>query len=396
MTTTEHLRRLALAGIAGLTLLTGASCGTESTGSDTEASSSDKEKQTPSPSPTPTGLIRGTYAEQPGQVDDMQEALTGAGFECTTNAEPRMDLRMCSKGGEWEAQAFEPAGAVDAYVKFVADEKGTVVFAAFGHRGGSVLGGNAEEVWAPMRDEILQALLPETDAAIVVAGGGELEWGRYVEGQSDSGESHLIANGFEPRRVLPSAPVLSKQTKEQAFATLQAAELDCQFGHPMDFSDDTKDTTLYCTDPSFTSENEDGSIEGAISELTLRQSTGSAGIDTLLMQGRHASIPDDTRAIQTMLPKFREVDADPGVTAMADWFEEHLDGLPHSAYVGHHLVTISVVPESMTGDEVSAGAGPEQPALGLPADQGGIGTPTRHCPAHTESGRLPGCAALAE
>lgn len=366
-------RRTRVAALALLALVA-AGCGDDGGDSTSTNSNSDGEaseaKETPTPSPTPTTMIRGEYEAQPGQADDVQSTLEAAGFECSKHAEELVDLRACSKGMATEGGEYEDPNVTEANVRYASDPEGTVVFARIGTLGAG----------GPELDELLSqvhgALLPPEDAAIVEADGDTLSGGRYF---SADDRSYYIVNGTDPSSVVPGTLPFSELTKEDAFAKLQESpNLDCSFGAPMDISEESKEDTLTCYDTTFESDNEDGSIMGATSTMVLTENldASSVGLKTVRLSGEHASIPDDLRAVETLVPQLLDLTDEETSVAIADWIGAHLDGLPHTAYVGGYLTQIKVVPQSGLGDSVSAEAGPEIPALGLPAAEGGIDPPT--------------------
>ena len=84
----------------------------------------------------------------------------------------------------------------------------------------------------------------------------------------------------------------------------------------------------------------------------------------IVLEGSHATVPDDTAAVRALASHVDKLGPEPATAEIAAWLDDHLDGLPHSAYVADRLVTVRVVTESMLGDSVTAVAEQEQLALG--------------------------------
>src|SRR5262249_26264106 len=139
-----------------------------------------------------------------------------------------------------------------------------------------------------------------------------------------------------------------------------AEKMTCEFGDPVGFDTDHK--LLTCTDPSFKSKHEDGSIAGATATIVVTDS--GSGITDITLQGARGSVPDDLRGVTNMTPKLAALGTKAPLPAVQQWISGHLDGVPHSAYVGDRLVTLSVIPDSGTGDNVTADVALEEPQLG--------------------------------
>lgn len=134
------------------------------------------------------------------------------------------------------------------------------------------------------------ALTVLTIAAVVEADGDTLSVGRFV---TPSDTSYFIRDGVDPSSVIPTKLPYSELTKEEAFATLKESEnLDCSFGEPDDFTDETVDFALKCYETSFESKNEDGSIAGATSVPVVKEDRQAnySGLHTVSISGSHASM----------------------------------------------------------------------------------------------------------
>jgi hypothetical protein len=344
---------LATVGVLGLAA---AGCGGGDTGGHGSAQgASDKPTKQQPASPTPTAKMPpGTWKHQSGQADHVQQTLTGAGFECTRHSDKTIDLRLCSKGmKEPDRDKYSVPGVIGGSIRFYSAPDGTVLMAKIDNAGT-----NLAREWTTMQKQMFASVLPAEDAAIIAADGDKLTWGSYVKDPTNSDDGWLIANGYTPF-VSPSGESLPL-TKEQALPKLTAQKMTCEFGDPLGFDDDHK--LLTCTDPSFTSKHEDGSIAGATALIEVTDSGG--GISDILLEGSHASVPDDLRGVTGLAPKLAGLGTKPPLPAVQQWISGHLDGLPHSAYVGDRLVSVAVVPDSGTGDSVSADVSLEVPELG--------------------------------
>ena len=287
---------------------------------------SDTASQTPSASPTPSGLT-GDWAATPGQADDIQQKLAAKGFECTRNADPAADLRVCSKS-QLTGSASDLGGKRlgMANLRYLSDAQGTVVLAAIEK------GGDADA----LVKTIAQTLLPADDAAVYLADGENLTWGTVEPGETD-----LLAIKAWPtsQTYVPAFQPLAT-TKEKALPALQSARLTCKFSDTDEWG--VPQSGLTCTDPAYKASNEDGSIEGARSELVLVDE--GQGISRIRVEGRHSRTQtENARGLRQMLPRLTSVDADPSLAQAVTWIGSHLDGLPHSAYVGQWRVDVSVV-----------------------------------------------------
>lgn len=310
------------------------------------------------PGSSSAGVDPKPYRQIPGQADRMQQQLSAGGYECTRHSDATTDLRLCAKGSPTAAtDEYDQPGVMAGFIRFYADEEGTVLLAKIDGVGDA----RRSNEWKSMRLEMLQGILSAEDAAIVVADGSNLTWGDYVPDPSEPSTGWLQARGFEPSNVTPAARPLPV-TKEQALAKLTGQGLECRFGDPAVYK--SEKTTLTCTDPTFESSASDGSIEGPTASLRVVDPDG-AGITGMKIRGAHASIPDDLRAVRSLAPKLTALSDTAAVNDLSEWITGHLDGLPHAAYIGEHLVVITVVPESMTGDAVTVMANPEEPRIGL-------------------------------
>ncbi len=309
---------LALAGCGGDDATSDGSQGTGDQGAET----------TPSPSPTPSGLT-GDWTPSPGQADKVQAALTAKGFECTRNADPNADLRVCSKGvmtGKPTDLGGRQIG--QANLRYLSDAQGTVVLAAVEHAG------NVDDLQTAM----LQSFLPAADAAVMEAEGTKLTWGTAEEIEN---AEILTINGWDSSKVFVPAFTPLKTTKEDALPSLQAAKLKCSFSETDEWGG--KRPGLSCRDLTFKVQEEDGSIAGATAELVLVDH--GSGIDAVILDGSHSRKPaENARGVKLMVPRAMGVDTDPGLQAAGAWILKHLDGVPHSGYAGQWRVDIAVVP----------------------------------------------------
>lgn len=356
---------MAATGVVLATVLTGCG-GDDDTGS---GSSTGNETTASSASPTPSGLT-GDWTASPGQADKVQQALTAKGFECTRNADPAADLRVCSKGlltGSDSDLGGKRLGV--ANLRYLSDSQGTVVLAAIEKGGDNV---------DPLVKSVAEAVLPADDASVYQADGKNLGWGTVEPGATDilavkgwrSGESYVPA--FTPLAT----------TKEKALPPLQSAKLTCKFSETDEWG--TPQSGLTCVDPAFKVSNEDGSIEGGTSELVLVDE--GSGISRVRLDGRHSRTQaDNARGVKQMLPRLASVDGDPSLAEATTWIQSHLDGLPHAAYVGQWRVDVSVVINggiagwpytraTLSHDKPNLGQkGAETPGLPITPDETGPG-----------------------
>jgi hypothetical protein len=313
---------------------------------------SQSSENTPSPSPTPSGLT-GDWKADPGQADRVQEKLTAAGFACSKNSDPTIDLRLCSISKK-TVDAYKSIRLSQAVLRFASDPQGTVVLANLNTYGTAS---------APWRKTLAEALLPAADAAVYLADGEKLEWGDALD-KGDAGD-YLAVKGWTPATPIYPEWKAVPVTKEKALAPLQAAKLSCQFSEKDEWG--TARPGLQCTDPSFKVKDEDGSMSGARAELVLIDK--GEGVESIQLDGSHSRIPtENARGVKILVPRAVSVAKDdPDLQEAGAWIEKNLDALPHAAYVGRFLVTISVVPEGgiASWPYVRANIGLEQYALGL-------------------------------
>lgn len=345
---------LAIAG--GAALLAVAGCG-GSDSSSGKGSPFDKKQTSASSSPSPTGPSQpaGTWKHQPGQAEKVQQTLTAAGFECTRHGDTAIDLRLCAKGlKQPDRDQFGGPQLIGGELRYFSAPDGTVLFAKI-----MATGGDAQE-WDTMRGQMLKAILPANDAAVIAADGDTLTWGKYIKDPAHSiTDGWLQITGYDdPTTLSPSGEALPI-TKEQALPKLTGAKLKCSFGDTV--GGDT-DKYLGCDDPTFTTSSDDYNSASASLQLT---DTG-AGINNILVQGKAGKFADDIKAAQHILPKLSALGDTRSVPAIQDWANKHLDGVPHAAYIGKWLVEIAGNnnESSMTGTEFDVNAGEEDPALG--------------------------------
>lgn len=316
-------RTAAATAVVLTTVLTGCGGGDDEGSSTTDASTAPTE----SPSPTPSGLT-GDWTASPGQADKVQETLTAKGFECTRNADPAADLRVCSKGlltGSDSDLGGKRLGV--ANLRYLSDAQGTVVLAAIEKGGNNV---------DPLVKSIAEAVLPADDAAVYQADGKNLTWGTVEPGETDI----LTVKGWQSGESYVPAFTPLATTKEKALPSLQSAKLSCKFSETDEWG--TPQSGLTCVDPAFTVRNEDGSIEGGTSELVLVDE--GSGISRVRLDGRHSRTQaENARGVKQLLPRLASVDGDPSLAEATTWIQSHLDGLPHSAYVGQWRVDVTVV-----------------------------------------------------
>jgi hypothetical protein len=183
---------------------------------------------------------------------------------------------------------------------------------------------------------VADALLPADDAAVYLADGERLGWGTVESGDADL----LMIKGAEAME--PYAPAFKPlaTTKEKALPSLQAGKLSCKFSQTDEWG--TPQNGLTCSDPAFKVKDEDGSMEGGTAEVVLVDD--GPGVSRIRIEGRHSRIPaENARAIKQMVPKLLTIDGDRGLSDAGTWILGHLDGLPHSAYVGQWRVDLTVV-----------------------------------------------------
>ena len=101
----------------------------------------------------------------------------------------------------------------------------------------------------------------------------------------------------------------------------------------------------------------------AMAELTLLDpGTGIKGIKLNGHEGKTTAF--DTNAVRALIPRLPAVQA--SLQDVATWALKHLDGLPHSAYVGQWRVELQIQsPGGMFGDSVRLDVAPETDDLGL-------------------------------
>ena len=337
----------------GVVVLAVAGCGGESSGHGKiglPVKSESKQSATPS---SPASM--GNYKHVPGQAGKAQQALTAAGFECTRHSDPAIDLRLCSKGVNIKASGqFDEDSVLEARIRFLSDPDGTVVLAKV-----EGFGDTNDPQWKTLQQQMISSVVPADDAAVVAAGGKDLSWGTYFAEAGKSASGWLQVTGYGASELEPQGKPL-EVTKEKALPKLTGESLKCSFGNPI--TGDDQDTLLTCTDPSFKSSHGDGSMEGPTATLQVTDED-HAGITGITLKGEHAGVPDDIRAVKGLLPKLSALGD--SVSGIQQWTTSHLDGAPHSAYVGDHLVNIDVVPDSMTGDVFAMEADLEENGLGF-------------------------------
>jgi hypothetical protein len=330
--------------------------------------------ETRSPSATPSGLT-GSWTPNPGQADKVQQALTGSGFECTRNADPTADLRVCSVSKlTGSSKDFGGKRIAQVNLRYVSDAQGTVVLAAIEKTG--------SRDSKPLIKDVADAVLPADDAAVYLADGERLGWGTVERGDADI----LMIKGAEAMQ--PYAPAFKPlaTTKEKALPSLQAARLTCKFSETDEWG--TPRNGLDCSDPAFTIKDEDGSMEGGTAELVLVDD--GAGINGIRIEGRHSRLPaENARGVKQMVPKLLTIDGDQSLSDAGTWILGHLDGLPHSAYVGQWRVDLTVVMDGGIAGwpYVQALLSSDKPNLGQEGAEtpGPPATPDEMSPGTTES-----------
>jgi hypothetical protein len=354
---------LAIAG--GAALLAAAGCGGSDSSSGKGSPFDNKHTSTSSgPSPSGPGQPAGNWKHQPGQAGKVQQTLTAAGFECTRHGDTAIDLRLCAKGlKEPDNDQLGGPALVGGQLRYYSAPDGTVLFAKITSTGDSF---TAE--WDTMRAQMFKAVLPANDAAVIVADGDTLTWGKYIKDPAHStSDGWLQVAGYDdPSLLSPSGEAL-RITKEQALPKMTGAKLKCSFD---DLGGSGTNDTLSCSDETFKT-NPDAYYSAA---TNLELSDTGAGINNILVQGKAGKFADDVKAAKHMLPKLSALGDTTSVPAIQDWANKHLDGVPHSAYVGKWLVEIAGNnnESSMTGTEFDVNASEENPALGY--DPSKIGT----------------------
>jgi hypothetical protein len=346
------MRHLSFWSVAcGVAVLALAGCGDDKTTAEHDKSVT---KSSSVPSAPATSDPAMNVKRVPGQAGQVEQTLTAAGFECTRHADHAIDLRLCSKGYKQpERGQFGGPSLVGGNLRFYAAPDGTVLFAKV-----EATGDTGAQEWTQMRLQMLKSVLPAQDASVVAADGDKLTWGAYVADPSHStSDGWLMAKGFEPTRPQPVEKPMSI-TKEQALTKFSAAQfkLKCSFGDPASYQ--SEDHILSCYDnssDSSTTENPSATIEV--------EDTGS-GITGIILQARQDKTATNLQGIKNTAPKLAALGDTTLVPAFRDWLGKHLDGLPHTAYVGDHVASVSVTDQSLTGPQVYVGAAFEQPLLG--------------------------------
>lgn len=346
---------LAIVGSAALLALVG--CGSDS--SSGKGSPFDKKHSSASAaSPSPTGPKQpaGTWKHQPGQAEKVQQTLTAAGFECTRHGDSSIDLRLCAKGlKEPDRDQLGGPQLVGGELRYFSAPDGTVLFAKI-----TAIGTDSAQEWDTMRGQMLKAILPAQDAAVIAADGDTLTWGKYIADPAHStSDGWLQITGYDdPTTLSPSGEALTI-TKEQALPKMTGAKLKCSFD---DASGSGTAKYLACSDDNFKT-NPDPYYSAA---ANLELSDSGAGINNILVQGKSGKFAGDILAAKDLLPKLSALGDTKSVPAIQDWASKHLDGVPHAAYVGKWLVEIegNNSEGSMTGTEFDVNAGEEDPALG--------------------------------
>jgi len=353
------MRRLRLCSfLSGVLVLAVAGCG----GDDKTAGKGNPFGSKPAPgsssaSSEPSSVTSGmTFTHVPGQAEKVQQTLTAAGFECTRHGDPSIDLRLCAKGlKQPDKDQLGGPSLVGGELRYYSAPDGTVLFAKI-----MAKGDNFAVEWDTMRTQILKAILPTNDAAVITADGDTLTWGKYIADPSHStSDGWLQINGYDDPSILSPSGEALPITKEQALPKLTGATLKCSF---TDASVGGTEKNLNCSDETFKTNRDDYYSAAANLELS---DTG-AGINNMLVQGKSGKFADDIKAAKHMLPKLSALGDTKSVPAIQDWANMHLDGVPHSAYIGKWLVEITGNnnESSMTGTEFDVNASEEAPALG--------------------------------
>jgi hypothetical protein len=355
---------VAVAGCAVLLVVAG--CSSDSSAGKGSPLDNNKSDTSASVSPSPAGPSEpaGTWKHQPGQAGRVQQTLTAAGYECSRHGDASIDLRLCAKGFKQpdEDQLGGPR-MIGGELRYFSAPDGTVLFARI-----EALGAYLDGDWDTMQDQMIKAVLPAQDAAVLAADGDTLTWGKYFKDESASTYGGwLQAAGYDdPSTLSPSGEAL-RITKEQALAKLTAAKLKCSFR-----SGSGGDTAkvLSCDDPSFKSGTDGLNASSASLELT----DNGAGISNILVQGWQGKFTNDVRAVAHVLPKLSALGDTASVPGIQEWGSKHVDGVPHAAYVGKWLVEVTANnnESSMTGAAFDLNASEEDPMLGF--DPSKVGT----------------------
>jgi hypothetical protein len=359
------MRLRALVAIAGgAVLLAVAGCGSDTSAGKGSPFDNHRTSASASPSPAEPSKPAGTWKHQPGQAGKVQQTLTAAGYECSRHGDTSIDLRLCAKGFK-QADHDQLGGPqmIGGELRYFSAPDGTVLFARI-----QALGAYLSGDWDTMQNQLLGAVLPAQDAAVLAADGDTLSWGKYFKDESSSTfGGWLQAAGYDdPSTLSPSGEALPI-TKEQALSKLTAAKLKCSFRSGS--AGDT-DKVLSCDDPSFKSGTDDVNASSASLELT----DNGAGINNILVQGWQGRFTNDVRAVAHVLPKVTALGDTKSVPGIQEWASKHVDGVPHAAYVGKWLVEVTAYnnESSMTGAEFALNASEEDPMLGF--DPSKVGT----------------------
>lgn len=347
-------RRTAAAGAAAVLALTLVACGSDEPASSPSASNTptDNVSTTPEGTPSPTpGVLSGTWAEDPGQSDRVQQALVAKGFTCTRHSDPGADLRMCSL-----AKPYPKKDGVDisdhAAITFLADLKGTVVLADFS------ASGHNEETKESLQRAMVGKIVPAADVEVLLADGKELTWGKYqpMRPNTEPGDKDLIKTGFDqiPGGYLPhfeSMPV----TKEQVLPKLKATKLKCSFVDGIN----TEPDHLDCYDTTFDGISAKPPLDA---RATFSVIDGPAGVNAIHFAGENGDDVSTKNAIRKLAPRLSAVD--PSLQPIADWVLANLDGVGHEAFfggwrvdfhggnsMGHSSYRVSIAPQEALGVE---------------------------------------------
>lgn len=344
-------RRTAAAGAAAVLALTLVACGSEEPASSPSASNtptSDVVSTTPSATP---GVLSGSWAEDAGQSERVQQQLVAKGFECTRHSDPGADLRMCSL-----AKAYPKKEGFDSYdhadITFLADQKGTVLLADFNATG------HNEETEESLKRAMVDKIVPAADVEVLLADGKELTWGKYASMQpnTEPGDKDLIKTGFDqiPGGYLPhfeSMPV----TKEQALLKLKATKLKCSFVDGIS----TEPDHLDCYDTAFDAISAEPPVDA---RAKLSVIDGPAGINAIYFAGEHGDEVSTKNAVSKLAWRLPVIDR--SLQPISDWVLANLDGVGHEAYFGewrvdltagsgpgHAAYRVSIAPQKVLGVE---------------------------------------------
>ncbi|AKU15165.1 hypothetical protein [Luteipulveratus mongoliensis] len=308
--------------------------------------------------------LHGDWKESPGQSEQVQSKLSSQGFECTKREDGEADVRVCSKGFVIKAaDQYDSDHVLVSNLRYVSDAKGTVLLAVMD---------SSDRQDDPTKKIMAEALLSPADAAVFLADGKNLTWGSVADFTGGDG-TILRVKGWQQSTEYKATFKPLSMTKEKALPALQSAQLTCKFS-----SNDLSNTSkqgLSCSDPSFKPSDEDGSMAGGSAGAEL--SDDGEGITSIVIDGSHSKKPSENiRGVQTIMPKVKSALNDPGISAAVDWATKHLDGTPHSAYVGQWRVDIVVVPEGgiASWPYVKVGIGREQDDLGFKKPTYGSGS----------------------